>query len=150
MHNYGKKPIHPEVMYMKIHEEFVGVLKTIGMDQPKEGMNRRKITLHSFRRYVKSVTATQTSSDYSEWLLGHTKSPYWTMKEAEKREIYATKIMRYLTGKNIESKLELKEKEIAYLRDRDTTNSNSILELRGMVNQLMTSFKSWMKIEDSR
>ena len=27
--------------------------------------------LHSFRRYCKSVIATQTNTDYSEWFLGH-------------------------------------------------------------------------------
>jgi hypothetical protein len=47
--------------------------------------------------------------------LGHNKSPYYTKKETERREIYASKCMKYLTfldystlettGKNIEAKL---------------------------------------------
>ena len=53
------------------------------MDQRKESGVRRKITLHSFRRWVKTVIATQTNTDYSEYFLGHSKSPYWTMKEPE-------------------------------------------------------------------
>jgi hypothetical protein len=46
--------------------------------------------------------------------LGHNKSPYYTRKEPERREIYASKCMKYLTfldystleatGKNIEAK----------------------------------------------
>ena len=59
--------------------------------------------------------------DYSEWFLGHSKSPYYTKKEPDRREIYATKCMKYVTfldytmlestGKNIEAKLSEKEKE---------------------------------------
>ncbi len=38
---------------------------------------RRKITLHSFRRFVKTVISDQVGQDYSEWFLGHAKSPYY-------------------------------------------------------------------------
>jgi hypothetical protein len=72
------------------------------------------------------VISDQTNQDYSEWFLGHNKSPYYTKKELERREIYATKCMKYLTfldystleatGKNIEAKLSEKEKEIDVLR----------------------------------
>jgi hypothetical protein len=92
-------------------------------------MKRRKITLHSFRRFVKTVISDQTDQDYSEWFVGHSKSPYYTKKEPERREIYATKCMKYVTfldystleatGKNIESKLSEKEKEIQLLRQRE-------------------------------
>jgi integrase len=123
------KQANPQRIYQKIVPEFNYVLKTVGMDERKEGMLRRKITLHSFRRFAKTVVSTQINQDYSEWFLGHSKSPYWTMKEKERREIYATKVMRYLTfldysglektGQNIEARLEEREKEIAYLRQRD-------------------------------
>jgi hypothetical protein len=61
------------------------------MDERKEeGIHkRRKITLHSFRRFVKPVISDQTNQDYSEWFLGHNKSPYYTKMEPERREIYA-------------------------------------------------------------
>ena len=94
----------------------------MGFDERKEGMKRRKITLHSFRRFVKTVVSDQTNQDYSERFLGHSKSPYYTKKEPGRREIYATKCMKYLTfldyktleasGKNIETRLSEKEKEI--------------------------------------
>ena len=45
------------------------------------------------------------------------------------------------TSKNIESKLDEKEKEILYLRDRDTTNAADISELKMMVNKLMSVYK---------
>jgi hypothetical protein len=105
--------------------EFEKLFTIAGMDERKEGMRRRKITLHSFRRFVKTVISDQTNQDYSEWFLGHNKSPYYTKKEPERREIYATKCMKYLTfldyttfeatGKSIELKLSEKDKQIEEL-----------------------------------
>ena len=46
---------------MKIWHEFERLLKTVKMDEKKEGgiNQRRKITLHSFRRFVKTVISNQ-------------------------------------------------------------------------------------------
>ena len=87
----------------------------------KEGMSRRKITFHSFRRHLKGVLSNQVNTDYSEWFLGHNKSPYYTLKQEQRREIYLQQCMKWLTfldfsllqktSKNIESKLEEKDKE---------------------------------------
>jgi len=84
-------------IYYTISRDFNDVLKSIKMDSRKEGMLRRKITLVSFRRFVKTVLSTQVSQDYSEYFLGHAKSSYWQMKQDEKRQIYVDKCMRYLT-----------------------------------------------------
>jgi hypothetical protein len=64
----------------------------------------------------------QTNQDYSEWFLGHSKSPYYTKKEPERREIYATRCMKNLTfldyttleakGKSIEANLQEKDSQI--------------------------------------
>ncbi|CAN5356334.1 hypothetical protein BH18THE2_BH18THE2_22700 [soil metagenome] len=119
---------NPNHIYVKIILEFEKLLAIAGMDERKEGMKRRKITLHSFRRFVKTVISDQTNQDYSEWFLGHSKSPYYTKKEPDRREIYATKCMKYVTfldytmlestGKNIEAKLSEKDKEIEEIRSR--------------------------------
>lgn len=95
------------------------------LDARQEGMIRRKVTPHSFRRFVKTVISNQVNQDYSEWFLGYNKSTYYTIKESEKREIYLTKCMKYLTfldyttlestGKKIEAKLEEKERQIEAL-----------------------------------
>jgi integrase len=131
----------PNVVYVKILKEFEKLLAIAGLDDRKEEgvQKRRKITLHSFRRFVKTVISDQTNQDYSEWFLGHSKSPYYTKKEPERREIYATKCMKYFTfldystleatGKNIESKLSEKEKEIQLLRQRDSINTDAIATL---------------------
>jgi chromosome segregation ATPase len=68
------------------------------------------------------------------------KSPYWTLKESEKRSIYKDKILKYLTfldytqlettGKNIEAQLIEKEKEIQRLKqtDNETNDQVSVLQ----------------------
>jgi integrase len=120
------KGIKPKVIYVKILEEFEKLLSIVGFDERKDGVQRRrKVTLHSFRRFVKTVISDQTNQDYSEWFLGHNKSPYYTKKEPERREIYTSKCMKYLTfldyttleatGKNIELKLSEKDKQIEVL-----------------------------------
>jgi len=139
---------NPNTVYVKILEEFEKLLAIAGLDERKEGMTkRRKITLHSLRRFVKTVISDQTNTDYSEWFLGHNKSPYYTKKEPERREIYATKCMKYLTfldyttleatGKNIEAKLSEKEREIQLLRQRDSMNTDAIAGLSDKLAKVM-------------
>jgi hypothetical protein len=80
-------------------------------------------------------------------VLGHNKSPYYTKKEPERRQIYATKCMKYLTlldyttleatGKNIEAKLSEKEKEIQLLRQRDSMNTDAIAGLSDQLAKVM-------------
>lgn len=122
--NELNRAARPATLYKRILKEFQKLLTVIGMDKRKEDgvYRRRKITIHSFRRFVKTVISDQVNQDYSEWFLGHDKSPYWTKKESEKRSIYATKCMKYLTfldysaletrTKNIEAKMEEKDRQI--------------------------------------
>jgi integrase len=138
----------PTTVYVKVLSEFEKLLSVVGLDERKEGkQRRRKITLHSFRRFVKTVISDQTNTDYSEWFLGHNKSPYYTKKEPERREIYAIKCMKYLTfldyttlestGKNIEAKLSEKEREIQLLRQRDSMNSDAIASLSDQLTKVI-------------
>ena len=113
-------------------QEFRQALKAAGFITSKQDgvYKRRIITFHSFRRFVKTTISNQFNSDYSEWFLGHSKSPYYTNKSEELKKIYQDKCMRYLTfldypmleatTKDIESRLEAvisqKDKEIAELK----------------------------------
>ena len=138
-------PVGVRTLYNKLTQEFNKILHVVELDQRKEGMQRRKITLHSFRRFAKTVISDQVGQDYSEWFLGHNKSPYYIKKEQGRRDIYATKCMKYLTyldyttleatGKNIEAKISEKEKEIQLLRQRDQMKDQ---ELRSMREQIQT------------
>jgi hypothetical protein len=130
------------IQYLKqwINWKYNNEARRVGLDERKYGkQRRRKITLHFFRRFVKTVINDQTNTDYSESFLGHNKSPYYTKKEPERREIYASKCMKCLTfldyttleatGKNIEAKLSGKEREVQLLRQRDSMNTDTIANL---------------------
>lgn len=85
-----------------------------------QGIQRRKISFHLFRVYVKSTVSKHTTKDYSEWLLGHSGSTYWNVEEDDTKELL--KCMKYLTfldyevpetmGADFESKLEEYESQI--------------------------------------
>ena len=140
----------PKSIYNKVWREFDRLLTIVKMDQKKEqGINnRKKITIHSLRRHAKTVISDQVGQDYSEWFLGHVKSPYWTMKEEKRREIYATKIMKYLTfldystlettGKNIEAKLNEKENEIQLLGQRDLKHETEMIQMQNQLDKIIS------------
>jgi hypothetical protein len=56
----------------------------------------RKITLHSFRRYVYSTIADLGFSDYANFFIGHAGSTCYRRSEKEKVDIF-NKIEPYLT-----------------------------------------------------
>lgn len=142
----SRKPLS---IYVRILKEFENLLSIAKLDARQEGMKRRKITLHSFRRFVKTVISNQVNQDYSEWFLGHNKSPYYTIKEAEKREIYKSKCMKYLTfldystleatGKNIEVKLEEKDREIQMLKEQERRKDQDMTAIKEQVQTIMKS-----------
>jgi len=140
----------PQGIYPKVLVEFQKVLYLAGFKERKdEGVyKRRKITFHSFRRFVKTTLSGSNDAgyDYSEWFLGHsTRSTYFQMKEEKRREIYA-KCMKYFTyldyslleakGKDVDSRLEEKEIEIQQLRQRDTTNTEAIAKMQEQLTNL--------------
>ena len=61
---------------------------------------RRKITFHSFRRFVKTTISDLGYADYSEYFIGHSGYTYWRKKDSEKAEIFC-KIETYLTSLNV-------------------------------------------------
>jgi integrase len=88
---------------------------------------RRQITLHSFRRFVKTTISDLGYSDFSEWFIGHNVSTYWRKKESEKAEIFR-KVEPYLTfldfakleakGADVETKLQDKDKQIQAMNEK--------------------------------
>jgi len=113
--------IKPIGIYGVLHKQFASLLRKIEMAQRKDGqgVQRRKISFHLFRDYVKTIVAIHTNSDFSEWILGHTGSTYWNTPEEITKELYQ-KCMKYLTfldyatvesvGRDFESKLEEQER----------------------------------------
>jgi hypothetical protein len=103
-------------LYDDLSNSFADTLDRSGKGDREDGNQRRKqITLHSFRRFVKTTISDLEYADFSEWFIGHSGSTYWTKKDSEKTEIFR-KIEPYLTfldvhqlerqGADIQSKVE--------------------------------------------
>ena len=142
---------NPESMYQKLLQEFHKLLEVLDLNSRKENSLRSIVTFHSFRRFVKSVVSDSVNQDYSEWFLGHRKSPYYVKKEHELREIYKSKCMHYLTfldydaalelgGRTAEIKLQEKQREIEQLRELDSISRDAIRELSERLMQLEARF----------
>ena len=123
--NFREEDIdHLYVTLLILFEKTMDTLKVGYEDISKR---RRKITLHSMRRFVKSTISDLGFSDYSEWYIGHEGSTYYRRSEKEKLELFS-KIEPYLTfldqttlerkGADIQTRLEERDKEIADIRSR--------------------------------
>jgi integrase len=129
--------INPRNMYHAFIPIFHAVLDLNGFQERDENGRRHKITLHSFRRFVKSTISDLGYQDYSEWYIGHSGSTYYRKTEAEKLEIFK-KIEPYLTyldyssldskGADIETKLEQKDRELHDVRSQLAELSKKLYE----------------------
>jgi integrase len=86
--------------------------------------NRRRITLHSMRRFVKSTISDLGYGDFSEFMIGHNSSTYYRRTVDEKAALFRT-IEPYLTfldyqqlerlGADISAQLQEKDEQIQTL-----------------------------------
>jgi integrase len=142
VHHFNPEPNH---LYVNLRGAFAKTLDRMGKGTREEGNEkRREITLHSFRRFVKTTISDLGYQDFSEYFIGHSGSTYWTKKESEKAEIFQ-KIEPYLTflnvhqlerkGADIQSKVEELEELNHSLLEHDRTKDDAIAQLS---DQLMT------------
>lgn len=147
--------IKPVNLYKEFCLEFDHTLDRIGKGS-RENHNyraRRKITLHSFRRFVKTTISGLGHDDFSEEFIGHSGSPYYTLPEKERIGLFQ-KIEPYLTfldyeeldrkGADIQSKIDELEELNQSLRERDRTKDDAIAQLS---DQLMTLTVRLQEIE---
>jgi integrase len=140
----------PNRSYQKLVVEYHKLLDVVGLGERKDNSRRRKVTLHSLRRFAKSVIADATNQDFSEFFLGHKKSPYYVRKEQELRELYRTRCMKQLTfldytsieatTKEVETRLREKDMEIERLRNLDALSRDVIRELSDRLMRLEAKF----------
>lgn len=80
----------PISLYGDLARSFGKTLDRMNKGGREDGSNerRRAITLHSFRRFVKTTISDLGYGDYSEWFIGHSGSTYWRKKESEKAELF--------------------------------------------------------------
>lgn len=96
----------PEPKIISMYKSYARRINTIldGCDKGDRELHSgfRKITRHSFRRFVKSTISDLGYADFSEWYIGHLASTYYRKKENERIEIFR-KIEPYLTFLDIAS-----------------------------------------------
>jgi integrase len=143
------KTPNPNCMYDDLLRSFAKTLDRMGKGTREDSVNhrRRQITLHSFRRFVKTTISDLGYSDYSEWFIGHSGSTYWTKKDSEKAETFR-KVEPYLTflnvpqlerqGADIQSKVEELEEVNQSLRNRDKMKDDAIAQLSDQLMALTT------------
>jgi integrase len=96
----------------------------IGDREEVDHSKRRRITLHSMRRFVKSTISDLGYGDFSEFMIGHSSSTYYRRTTDEKAALFQ-KIEPYLTfldyqqlerrGADISAQLQEKDKQIQTL-----------------------------------
>jgi integrase len=156
--NVTYKGQYPLGLYTKILFEFQKTLALAGMSARKEDgalHKRRKITLHSFRRFCKTTISNQAGSDFSEFILGHKGSVYYVNKKEEDKIRYRDKCQKYLTfldyptldatATSLEAKLKEKDKEIELLKQRDSMNTSSIEGQTELILKLQKDVELLMK-----
>jgi hypothetical protein len=94
--------------------ELIDVLESgIGNGDSNNGRNvgeRRKVTLKTFRDFVKSTISDLGYSDFSEWMIGHAGSTYYQKSEKERMDLFR-KLEPYLTYLDVAS-LEAKGADV--------------------------------------
>jgi integrase len=147
VHQHKINP-YPISLYTNLVRAFEKTLDRMGKGAREDGNERRRqITLHSFRRFVKTTISDLGYADYSEYFIGHSGSTYWRKKDSEKAEIFR-KIEPYLTflnvhqlerqGADIQSKVEELKEVNQSLRDRDKMKDDAIAHLSDQLVALTT------------
>ena len=148
---------NPAVIYDDLARSFAKTLDRMGKGEREDGNERRRqITLHSFRRFVKTTISDLGYADFSEWFIGHSGSTYWRKKDSEKAEIFL-KIEPYLTflnvhqlerqGADIQSKVEQLEQLNQSMRDRDKMKDDAIAHLSDQLIALTTRLDSIERLQ---
>ena len=135
-----KRIPNPDGIYDDIAKiSFAKTLDRMGRGEREDSnQNRRQITLHSFRRFVKTTISDLGYFDFSEYFIGHSGSTYWRKKDSEKAEIFR-RIEPYLTflnvhqlerqGADIQSKIEELEELNQSFREKDKMKDDAIAHL---------------------
>jgi hypothetical protein len=104
---------------------------------------RRKVTLKTFRDFVKSTISDLGYSYFSEWMIGHAGSTYYQKSEKERMQLFG-KLEPYLTyldiasleakGADVEARTELVIAENLTLKQQ-VENLYKILYAQGIIKQ---------------
>jgi integrase len=150
----------PETLYSNLSTNFAKTLDRISMGSREDGNEtRREITLHSFRRFVKSTISDLGFQDYSEWFIGHSGSTYWRKKDSEKAQLFK-KIEPYLTfldiqqlerqGADMQTKIEELQEVNQILRNREQIREEKERKSNERLSQLEARFEAIIEAQEKQ
>ena len=120
-------------IYNNLHIKFKKTLDLMGIFYENDATKRRrKLTFHSLRRWTKSTIADVSSSDYSEWWIGHSGSTYYRKSDKEKFEIFK-KLEPYLVFQDYKGLTERSN----VIQDRVDSLEQENWKLKQMMTQVM-------------
>jgi hypothetical protein len=77
------------LLYDDFGKSFAKTLDRVGKGDREDGnTNRRQITFHFLRRFVKTTISDLGYADYSEYFIWHSGSTCWRKKDSEKAETF--------------------------------------------------------------
>lgn len=144
--HFTEMDVDPHTLYYQFSRKYGELLDRIELGDLEDNKHRRKLTLHSFRRFVKTAIANLGYSDYSEWFIGHAGSTYWTSPDKEKATTFG-KIEQYLTfldysdleaiGSDVQTKIQEKDRQIVHLTEElRKTNEIQVAMLKLDIDKL--------------
>jgi integrase len=156
---------NPKNIYNHLSADFGKTLARIDMNTKEEYVSnpnsrlihkeRRRITLHSFRRFVKSTISDLGFGDFSEYIIGHKGSTYYTKTDKQIEEIF-NKIAPHLTfldypsltrqGSDVQAKIDVLEQENARLRQTEEASKNELTVLSEQMSRLGEEMKGLREI----
>lgn len=142
-------------LYIQLCKDFDKTLDRIGMGSREESNRRRLITLHSFRRFVKSTITDLGHYDFSEYFIGHIGSTYYRKTDKQIADIFK-KVEPHLTfldysslerkGADIQTKIETLEQENARLRQIEANNKGQLTALAEHMSGIENKMDDKMKM----
>jgi integrase len=150
MPHLNDKKATPDGLYDYLSGAFAELIDILDGDTGNDdGSNnrkvgeRRKVTLKTFRDFVKSTISDLGYSDFSEWMIGHAGSTYYQKSEKERMEVFR-KLEPYLTyldvasleakGADVESKTQQVMAENLSLKQQ-VDELYRILYMQGIIKQ---------------
>jgi integrase len=142
-------------LYTTMVIEFNKVIKQLNIGYEDNNKKRHIFTLHSCRRYVRTLLSDLGYHDFGEWILGHRASTYWRKSDKEKYALFK-KLEPHLIlldqsalqrqGSDLQTKLETMERENQKLKQKDSMNSDAIAGLSDRMQELMAKVRELEKL----
>jgi integrase len=138
-------------LYTTMVIEFNKVITQLDIGYEDNNKKRHVFTLHSCRRYVRTLLSDLGYHDFGEWILGHRASTYWRKSDKEKYVLFKRLEPHLILldqstlqrqGSDLQTKLETMERENQRLRQKDSMVSDSVTLLSDKVSQLMQEIEA--------